>query len=239
MPGLTWNEPRVRRGVLEHEYGLLDVPVVEVTYREFAKHLKRPCETDYEDADAFSGLYAHGVSAPEVGLSGDFILINRCKSNHWKLMTLWHEAGHRACVVSRCPCAREGFDLRPTELHAELACLYIAVRRRAKAAALFLAQETVNDLNSTKLHYLRNAHAILKHEVFAEAVDLVRDEFDTWLRSRGNDDLRREFDIAMSDESTRASRWRPTPLLERLASGLPVCRRVWKSPKHVRRGLVE
>jgi hypothetical protein len=45
--------------------------------------------------------------------------------NYEKLMVLWHEVGHHSCVKANCLCAKGGFEFRKTELHAELACIYV------------------------------------------------------------------------------------------------------------------
>ena len=212
---------RVRRHHLDVEYERVGVPVFEVTYREYLDEWFEIIKETYKKPSSFMGLYFNDKALPEHDLPRRFIIINKSMPNYEKLMVLWHEVGHHSCVKAGCLCSRHGFEFRKTELHAEIACIYIATQRRQREITLELLKEATNDLindGKRSYDYIRNATMMVKHPVWHEAVAMVGNGFDDWLATKPQ--LRDRYAVALADTSTRMCRWHPTNYLKRYAQAI-------------------
>ena len=214
----TLPKTRISREYLKADYERAGLPIYEVTYREWKKRFFPITEEDYERTRDFMGVYHNDASAATFNLPKRFIIINASMPNFEKLSTLWHEVGHHSCVRAGCLCARRVFVFRKTELHAELACLYIALIRRFDWMVLDLVKDVVTDLENKTFHYIKNATMMVKHPVFTQSLSLVKESFDGWINEPKNESLKKRFQNALVDTATRQCRWTPSNYLKRFAA---------------------
>jgi hypothetical protein len=210
-------QSRIRKSFLRAEYGKVDVPVIEVTYREWKKRFLQLDGDDYDHPSQFMGVYHNNRDAVRLGLPRRFILINASMPNYEKLMVYYHELGHHSCVLTGCLCAKNGFVFRKTELHAELAAIYLATKRGFADMTLQFLQEAVRDLENPSFHYIWNATRMVKHPAFSEAVEFVGDPFHYWMAKKRH--LKERYENALVDAATRMCRWTPSRFLRRFADG--------------------
>ncbi len=210
---------RIRRPFLEKEFARTNVPIFEVTYREWKERFYPLTKEDYERPNQFMGVYHNDSDALLLGLPKRFIILNKILPNYEKLMVLYHEIVHHDCVRKGCACARHGFAFRKTELHAELGCIYVSMKRGFPDMTLQLLQEAVTDLENDTFLYIWNATRMVKHPVFHQAVEFVGKPFDHWINHTARH-LRDRYQNALVDKSTRPCQWKPSKYLTRFGEGL-------------------
>jgi hypothetical protein len=211
-------QERIKNSFLRSEYERSGVPVYEVSYREWKKRFYALTNEDYDYAEEFMGVYYSGpFDLKTEDLPRRFIVINRNLSNSWKLAVFYHELGHHACAIGKCTCAKDGFDFRSTELHAELAGIYIAHARQFKKITFNMLIDAVLDLDNERFNRIYNATRIVKHPVFIRAKNDLNGIFKEWLKKHSR--LREKYLNAIVDDDTRTCRWSPSTFLQKFIEG--------------------
>ena len=211
-------QERIRNDFLKSEYEKGGIPVFEVTYLQWKKRFYQLTNEDYDEPQEFMGVYHNDPSQNRrFDLPDRFILINKAMNNSWRLAVYYHELGHHACTKARCPCAKHGFVFRKTELHAELAAIYLATQRGFPQMTFNMLVEAVLDLDHPKQNRVWNATRMVKHPVFIEAKNFVGKPFTDWLTEKKQLRQREKYFNAIVDDSTRMCRWHPSALLRTFA----------------------